>query len=159
MIMGHLRQAEHWVVIGSRATSMAGNWVLIGSHATSMVTGYWVLMRSRATSSIVNSDWVEIVQKEKLPRTIYPVFTSSLQLNNSNMTLGPYLSFIGGKAPLPYPSTLPTHGDVLRFMSFCATPTFTGTQLRHHVAQTLLDTHSNCIDSHKTLVRLELIIV
>ena len=65
---------------------------------------------------------------------------------------GHYLSFIGGKAPLPA-AALPTDGDVLRFLSFCATPTLTGTPLLHHVAQAILDTYC-CSDSHKTLVKL-----
>ncbi|XP_063688607.1 uncharacterized protein LOC134821764 isoform X3 [Bolinopsis microptera] len=67
------------------------------------------------------------------------------------MPLGHYLTFIGGKAPLPDPAALPTSGDVLRYLSFCATSTLTGTPLLHQVAQTLLDTYC-CSDSHKSLV-------
>ena len=69
------------------------------------------------------------------------------------MSLEPYLSFIGGKAPLPDPAILPTYGDALRYLSYCASPTHAGTPLLHQVAQTLLDTYC-CSDSHKTLVRL-----
>ncbi|XP_063678545.1 uncharacterized protein LOC134814376 [Bolinopsis microptera] len=67
------------------------------------------------------------------------------------MPLGHYLTFIGGKAPLPDPAALPTSGDVLRYLSFCATSLLTGTPLLHQVAQTLLDTYC-CSDSHKSLV-------
>ena len=69
------------------------------------------------------------------------------------MTLGVYLSFIGGKASLPDPAVLPTTGDVLRYLSYCASPTLSGTSLLHHVAQTLIDTYC-CSDKQKALVKL-----
>ena len=65
-----------------------------------------------------------------------------------------YISFIGGKAPLPDPPTLPTNGDVLRYFSFCVTPTFNGPPLMKKVVQTILDTHPNCHSSLSALVRL-----
>ena len=68
------------------------------------------------------------------------------------MNLGSYLDFIGNKAPLPAAS-LPTAGDALRYLSYCGSPTLTGTPLLHHVAHSLLDTYC-CSDSHKTLVKL-----
>ncbi|KAL5272301.1 hypothetical protein ACHWQZ_G000503 [Mnemiopsis leidyi] len=68
------------------------------------------------------------------------------------MTLGVYLSFIGGKASLPDPAVLPTTGDVLRYLSYCASPTLSGTSLLHHVAQTLIDTYC-CSDKQKALVK------
>ena len=82
------------------------------------------------------------------------LYQDSADLSSSSRPVGHghYLTFIGGRAPLPDPASLPTTGDVLRYLSYSATPTLTGTPLLHHVAQTLLDTYC-CSDSHKTLVK------
>lgn len=67
------------------------------------------------------------------------------------MSLGTYSGFIGEPRPLD-PYTLPSVGDVLRFVSYLQKPTLTAYNLLESVAEELLRIYC-CVDSKKNIIR------
>ena len=62
-----------------------------------------------------------------------------------------YLDFIGGPADLD-PFSLPTTGDVLRYVSYCASPKLSGDHLLSFVSERLIEVYC-CLETRKNLAR------